>query len=268
MEMIQAIEATPPGHYRAKNVARSELLKMLTLRSTAIMVALTVVGTLLVTLLATRSSLHHSPSWYSSVSFDPTQQSMIGLIVACLIGGVFGALLITGEHASGTIRTTLAATPRRGLLLATKTGVTAVVSALLFVLLSFVAFFLGEAVLSGGGAPHASLGSPGALRAVVMTGAFIALTTLMSFGLGFIFRHTAAAIAAFAGIVFVLPLVMHGISPHALRYLPTNILTNSITATVGEDPGAVSPAVGLGLMGLYAAISLGVGAMLFTRRDA
>jgi len=266
--MIQAIQAAPPGHYRAKNVAKSEVVKMLTLRSTAIMLGLTIVGSLLVTWLATRSSLHHSPTWYASVSFDPTQQSMIGLIVACLIGGVFGALLITGEHASGTIRATLAATPRRGLLLVTKIGVTAVVTLVFFVLLSFVAFFLGEAILSGGGAPHANLASPGAFRAVAMTGVFIALTSLMSFGFGLIFRHTAAAIAAFAGVVFVLPLVMHGISPHDLRYLPTNILFNSITATVGENQGVVSPAVGLVLMAVYAAISLAAGAMLFARRDA
>ncbi len=266
--MIQAVQSTPSGRYRANNVAKSEVVKMVTLRSTAIMLGLTIVGSLLVTALATSSAVHHSPTWYSSVSFDPTQQSMIGLIVACLIGGVFGALLITGEHASGTIRTTLAATPRRGLLLATKVGVTAVVTLVFFVLLSFVAFFLGEAILAGGGAPHASLGSPGALRAVVMTGVFIALTSLMSFGFGLIFRHTAAAIAAFAGVVFVLPLVMHGISPHDLRYLPSNLLTNSITATVNENQGAVSPAVGLGLMAVYASISVAVGAMLFARRDA
>ena len=59
---------------------------------------------------------------------------------------------------------------------------------------------------------------------------------LMSFGFGLIFRSTAAAIAAFVGVVFVLPLVMHGISQPTLRYLPTNILTNSIMATVNQGP--------------------------------
>src|SRR5580658_1646906 len=171
--MIQAIQAAPPGHYRAKNIAKSEMVKMLTLRSTAIMLGLTVVGTLLVTGLSSNSALHHGPGWYQG--FDATQQSLIGVIVACLIGGVFGALLITGEHASGTIRTTLSATPRRGLLLATKIAVAAVATLVVFEVLSFVAFFLGEAILSAGGAPHADLGTPGALRAVVMTGAFIAL---------------------------------------------------------------------------------------------
>jgi len=40
-----------------------------------------------------------------------------------------------------------------------------------------------------------------------MTGAFIALMALMSFGLGLILRNTAGAIAGFVGIIFVLPLV-------------------------------------------------------------
>ncbi len=73
-----------------------------------------------------------------------------------------------------------------------------------------------------------------------MTGLFIALLALMSFGFGLIFRSTAAAIAAFVGVVFVLPLVMHGISEHAVRYLPSNILTNSIMATVSQGPGGTT----------------------------
>jgi ABC-type transport system involved in multi-copper enzyme maturation permease subunit len=165
----------------------------------------------------------------------------------------------------------LAATPKRPILLAAKIGVASVATLVFCELLSFASFFLGQAVLSAGGAPSASLGSPGALRAVVMTGAFIALMALMSFGLGLILRNTAGAIAGFVGIIFVLPLVMHGISEHDLRYVPTNILSNSIMSTVNQGPGInqpVSPAIGLLLMAIYAAVALGAGAVLFVRRDA
>ena len=210
IEMTQAIQTAPLGHYRVKHVVKSEVVKILTLPSTAITLGLTVVAGLLVTGLVTNAALHHGPGFYNG--FDPTQQSLTGLIVAGLTGGVFGALLITGEYSSGTIRTTLAATPRRPLLLAAKIGVAAAATVVFCELLSFVAFFLGQAILSGGGAPSASLGSPGAFRAVFMTGLFIALMALMSFGFGLIFRSTAAAIAAFVGVVFVLPLVMRGIS--------------------------------------------------------
>lgn len=268
--MTQAIQTAPLGHYRVKHVARAEVAKMLTLRSTAITLGFTVAVGLLVTGLVTNAALNHGPDYY--LGFDPTQAALTGLIVAALSGGVFGALLITGEYSSGTIRTTLAATPRRPVLLAAKIGVTTAAMVVFCELLSFVSFFLGEAVLSGGGAPSAGLGSPGALRAVLMSGLFIALLALMSFGFGLIFRSTAAAIAAFVGVVFVLPLVMHGISEPDVRYLPTQILTNSVMATVHVGPGGIirplSPVVGLLLMVVYAAVVVAAGAALFLKRDA
>ncbi len=268
--MTQAIQAAPLGHYRFKHVVRSEVVKILTLPSTAVMLGLTVVAGLLVTGLVTNAALHHGSGYY--IGFDPTQEALTGLIVAGLTGGVFGALLITGEYSSGTIRSTLAATPRRPVLLTAKIAITAAVMVVFCELLSFVAFFLGQAILSGGGAPSASLGSPGAFRAVFMTGLFIALLALMSFGFGLIVRSTAAALAAFVGVVFVLPLVMRGISRGDVRYLPTNILVNSVMSTVHQGPGGIvqplSAGLGLLLMAIYAAIALAAGAVLFARRDA
>jgi ABC-type transport system involved in multi-copper enzyme maturation permease subunit len=267
--MTQALQNTPLDHYRIKNMVKSEAVKVTTLRSTAITLGVTLVAGLLVTGLVTNAALHHDASYYNG--FDPTQSALLGLIVAALTGGVFGALLITGEYSSGTIRTTLAATPRRPLLLTAKIGVAAAAAVIFCEMLSFVSFFLGQAILSGGGAPSATLGSPGALRAVTMTGLFIALMALMSFGFGLICRSTAAAVAPFVGVVFVLPLVMQGVSEPDLRYVPTQILTNSIMATVKQAPGShvheLSPIVGLLLMALYAAVTLAAGAVLFVKRD-
>lgn len=269
-QMTQAVRPVPTGHYRAKQVARAELTKIMTLRSTFITLGLTIVGALLVTGLVANAALHHGPGYY--MGFDPTQQSLTGMIVAALSLGVFGVMLITGEYSSGTIRTTLAATPRRSVLFTTKVAVSAAVTVVMCEVLSFVSFFLGQAILSGGGAPSASLGSPGAFRAVFLTGLFITLLALMSFGFGLIFRSTAAAIAAFAGVVFVLPLVMHAISQSALHYLPTNILVNSIMSTVNQNYGGsygpLSPTVGLLVMAIYTGIALVAGAVLFGRRDA
>jgi ABC-type transport system involved in multi-copper enzyme maturation permease subunit len=292
--MAQTIQALPAGHYRLKNVVRSEVVKILTLRSTAITVGLTVVAALLVTGLVANAAVGHSADFY--LGFDPTQTSLTGMVVAGLTGGVFGALIITGEYSSGTIRSTLSATPRRPILLAAKIGVTAAAVIVFCEILSFVSFFLGQAILAGQQTPsatelqksgpvpigpggqallgqlrtHATLGSPGALRAVWMTGLFIALLALMSFGLGLIFRSTAAAIASFAGVTFVLPLVIRGISEHLSRYMPTNILVNSVMSTVPNQGryAPLSAPVGLLVMVLYAAVALGIGVLLFVRRDA
>ena len=266
----EVLLSAPRGHYRVTHVARSEIAKILSLRSTAIMLGLTSVACLLVTGLVTHSALHHGPEYYR-LGYDATQNSLTGMITVALTGGVFGALLITGEYASGTMRSALAATPKRPLLLLAKIGVTAALTVVFCEVLSFASFFLGQAILSSGGAPSATLISPGAARAVVLTGLFIALIALMSFGFGLIVRSTAGAIAAFVGVIFVLPLVMHGISESGVRYLPTNILTNSVMSTVNQGQqgpfAPVSPAVGLLLMTLYASVVLAVGAALFVRRD-
>ena len=42
--MTQAIQAVPLGHYRVKHVVKSEIVKILTLRSTAITLGITVVA--------------------------------------------------------------------------------------------------------------------------------------------------------------------------------------------------------------------------------
>jgi ABC-2 type transport system permease protein len=264
--MSQVVQTLPLGHYRLKHVVKSEVVKVLTLPSTAITLGLTIVGGLLVTGLVANAAVYHG-----GFGFDATQEALTGMIVAGLTGGVFGALLITSEYSSGTIRATLAATPKRLLLLAAKIGVTALATVVFCELLSFVSFFLGEAILNGRGIPSANLGSPGAFKAVFMTGVFISLLALMAFGFGLICRNTAAAIATFAGVVFVLPLVMHAISEPDVRFLPTNILTNSIMATVNQGGGIehpLSPGIGLLLMAVYAAIALAGGAALFAKRDA
>lgn len=266
--MSQTIQTISPGHYRLKQVVKAEVMKVLTVPSTAITLGVTVVAALLVTALVTRSAQYHG-----GFGWDPTQESLTGMIIAGLTGGVFGALLITSEYSSGTIRASLAATPKRPLLLAAKIGVTAVATVVFCEVLSFITFFLGQAILSSRGIPSASLTSPGAFRAVVLTGLFIALLALLGFGFGLIFRSTAGAIAGFAGVVFVLPLLVHAISQPDVRYLPPNILANSIMATVnqGSGPGGAGPlsaGVGLLLMAVYAAISLAAGALLFVKRDA
>jgi hypothetical protein len=89
MNMTLAMQTTPPGHYRVKQVIRSEVVKILTLPSTAIILGVTVVAGLLVTGLVTNAALHRPAGAYNG--FDPTQLSLTGLVVAGLTGGVFGA---------------------------------------------------------------------------------------------------------------------------------------------------------------------------------
>jgi len=266
--MSQAAPALPVGHYRLKHILKSESLKVLTLPSTAVTLGVTIAAGLVVTVLVTHAAVYHAGDF----GFDATQEALTGMVIAGLTGVVFGAMLITGEYASGTIRATLSATPRRAVVLVGKMVVTGAATVVFCEALSFTSFFLGEAILSARRIPGASLGSPGAFRAVFLTGLFIALLALMSFGLGLICRNTAGTISTFVGIVFVLPLVMQAISRPYTRFTPPVLLTNSIMATTPQGgPGGatpLSPGAGLLLMALYAAITLAVGAVLFLKRDA
>jgi hypothetical protein len=176
-------------------------------------------------------------------------------------------MVVTGEYASGTIRTTLSATPRRMLVLAGKTLVAGAGMLALGEALTFGCFYLGQAILSGGGAPYANLGQPGVARAVLMTGVFLALIGLIGMGLGLIIRSTAGAISAFAGVIFLLPLLLHELSGNPAKYAPIQMVSNSISATV-MTPGQVSPTLGLFLMAGYAAAVLAAGAFMFRLRDA
>jgi hypothetical protein len=110
---------------------------------------------------------------------------------------VVPGLLLAGAT-SGTIRATLAAIPRRPLVLAAKAAVFGAVTLVVGEAASFIAFFAETVTLRHGIAPP-TLGQPGVLRAVVLSGAAFCLIGLLGLGLGAIIRHSAAAVGVGGG---------------------------------------------------------------------
>jgi len=111
---------------------------------------------------------------------------------------------------------------------------------------------------------------------VVGTGVYLALLALLALGLATVLRHTAGAIAAYAGVVLVLPIIVSAL-PSSLddaisRYLPANVgVTVVSTTTAGHLLGGApvfNPWAGLALIGGYTAAMLLLGAALLVRRDA
>ena len=183
------------GRYGFRAVARMEWLKLRSVRSTwwtLLVFAAAMIGLAILILMhqhwATMSAADRA-------TFDPTNDSFPGLAIGQLALGVLGVLVITSEFSSGMIRATFAAAPRRPLVLAAKAAVVAAVTLVAGEILAFAAFGVGEAVLRSP-APHATLGQPGVLRAVLMAGAYPALIALIGLGLGALIRHTAGAISA------------------------------------------------------------------------
>ena len=244
----------------------SEWKKLRTLRSTKVILGITVVGTLLVTFLSTNGAAHHPPGWYQG--FDPTNQAMAGLSIGSLALGVLGVLAIAGEYGSGTIRSSLAAMPRRETLFAAKVTVVGLLTLVVGEFLSFGAFFFGQAVLSSGTAPHATLGQPGVLRAVVLTGAFLSLFSPPRAGPRVRSSATRPVPSPRSPACTLLaPILLHTLSGDPSKYTPAIIFAQSVAAVVPQS-NSLSATIGFMLMVLYTAGALVVGAVLLAKRDA
>ena len=157
------------------------------------------------------------------------------------------------------------------MMLAAKAAVFGAVALAVGQLVVFAIFLGGEAVLTPA-APHASLGEPAVLRAVLLTGTYLALLGLVGVGIGAIIRHTAGAVTALVGVLFVLPWIVVGAGQESAldavgKYAPMFINEYSVAA-VEPVPHALSPWAGLGTVCLYAAVALGGGGWMLTRRDA
>lgn len=201
-------------------------------------------------------------------AWDPTNRSLTSYIVAQLIIGVLGILVVTGEHATGLIGTSLIATPRRHRLLAAKVVVAVGVAVVAGQVLMFAAFLLGQAVLGAQGLPRAALGDPGVLSAVTGGGLYLAAIALLAVGLGTLIRATAGALATLVGIVFLVP-ALAGLFPAWVRglffYWPT-LGASAVLKTV-PDPDFPHPWVNLAGMCVGVAAVLAVAFAVFRRRD-
>jgi ABC-2 type transport system permease protein len=251
-------------------VARSEWSKLRSLPSTAWSL-LTAVA-LIVGLGAAYSLLRVSrpprqPADLSS--FDPTAISLTGIHLAQLAVGVLGVLLITGEYATGTIRITLAAVPRRLPVLWGKAIAVALTTTALCVPATFAAFLVGQSILSS---EHldTTLSHPGATRAVLGSALYLTAIGLLGLGLGALLRNTAGAVASLFGLLFAAQIIV-GFLPSAwsdrvYKYLP--VPAGVAVTNVRSDPASLGPWTGFGLLCLYIAVVLGLAAWQLRRRDA
>jgi hypothetical protein len=267
MIMTSLAEKIPAGHYRFTDVARMEWIKLRSLRSTWWTLVLTAVGAIGIAVTVGINT--------RNANDDLTNNALAGIAPGLLFAGVLGALVMTSEYTSGLIRATLAAAPNRVLVLAAKTAVFGAVALLLGEATAFLSFFAGGATL-GHGIPAPTLGQPGVLRAVLLTGAGFCLIGLFGLGVGAIIRHTAAAVAVVVGATFVLSIFILAVSHEAVKYMPVGIVANSLSVTkpltcggqAGPCPQPLSAWAGLGMLGLYAAVALFIGGWLLARRDA
>jgi len=271
-----AFRALPPGKYRFSGALRSEWTKIGTVRSTAWCVLATVVLGLGVGILACSSEASNwrHAGFVDRALFDPTSISLTGLLFGQLAMGVLGGLTMSAEYGSGSIRATLAAVPRRPVVLGAKAVVFGVVALVVTEAVSFACFFVGQSILSGS-APTATLSQHEVLRAVIGGGLFLTVLGLMALGLAAIIRHTAGTITTFVAILLILPLVDSAFPAkigHPIgRYLPATIGAAMTSTTSQGAHNSFLPAFpfwhGFAVLCAYAVGALVIGGMLMVRRD-
>jgi ABC-type transport system involved in multi-copper enzyme maturation permease subunit len=254
------------------DTARSEWLKFRTVRASLIGVltfALLTIGIALLVSLAIKSQWSQR-SALDRLAFDPVTTSLFGSFFAQFAVGVMGARFITSEYASGSIRTTLAAVPRRVHLVMSKVIVLLVTFFILSEIVVFAAFSIGQAIYRSGALPSASLSNSTDLRAVIFAGVYLTLLTLIGFGIGLILRTTSITISVYVTLLLIVPIIVNILpsswQDHFTKYLPSKMGESMLSPQLTQQ--SFSWGTSTVILTIYTIVIVGVGTFLFTRRDA
>ncbi|MET7282841.1 ABC transporter permease subunit [Kribbella sp. NPDC005582] len=209
---------------------------------------------------------------------------LTGTFAALIVVIVVGALFITEEYRSTMIHLTLAASPRRGRVLAAKAAVLWTVTFVVGALGAILATPLGESLAQGNGVYIFPVSSSTQLRVALGTAVMLATAAVLALAVGTIVRQSAGAVTTVV-LAIVLPYLLI-----AVPFIPASV--SKVVATV--TPGAafaiqqtlvqydqvasnytpyygyypLPPWAGIAVLAAYALASLAVAAVLLNRRDA
>ncbi len=214
----------------------------------------------------------------SACNQDPAKLSLTGVYLGQVLVAVCAGTIMSAEYGTGMIRATLTAMPNRIAVLGAKAIVAAgwaLAAGIGGVVGSVV---LGQLVLPGkgftvaNGYPSLALSDAGILRASSGSVLYLALIALLSLGISTAVRDSAAGIGVVLGLLFAFPIALVMVSnPHWHRHLEQIAPMNAglgIQTTVDVHSLPLSPWAGLGVVGLWAAGALALGALMLQVRDA
>jgi hypothetical protein len=262
---------SPSTRRRAADVIRFEWTKLRTVASTWWILVSVAVATIAIGTVVSYATVAqwHTLTPAERATLDPVFRGLTGLFFGQLAVGVLGVLAVTAEYSTGMIRSTLAAVPNRRAVLAGKALTVAVPVFVVSTAAVLVAFAVSQAVFATKNA-GVSIGSPGALRAVIGGGLYLTALALLGVGLGAVIRHTAGAISAFVGLVLVVPTIT-GFLPSPWgrdisKFMPAD--AGQSLLSLHTNANSLSPWAGFAVLCGWTALALGAAAVLITRRDA
>jgi len=242
----------------------SELLKQRTTRTTwALLIWMLALITLIVL-------LHSFGLSVSSLRVAANQPKVYGwgTSIGALFAALLGALAITSEIRTGTIRPTLLAVPNRTLVIEAKMIAAAIGGVGIGLVAEALVCVIAGAAFAVRGI-HVAI-TPGHFAQMFAGGAAAAaLCAAIGTGVGALIRSQVGAVTALCVWLLLVESVLAGELPSVGRFAPGA----SAGALAGMLPSAGSslqlatPAAGALLLVAYAAVALGAGALAIEKRD-
>ncbi|MPZ99123.1 MAG: ABC transporter permease subunit [Dehalococcoidia bacterium] len=252
----------------------SEWVKLTTPRSTYITLGLGTVLSIAMSALVCLAVGSTFDSWSveRQAQFAPILLSMTGVVVLLIVTSVFGVLVASGEYASGMMRLTLTATPRRTRVLAAKLVLVSGITLALGLVTAVAMFWAGQAVLASYGITVADLGDADAQRFVLGLGAVTPLFPILGLALGFILRSSSGAITAVLGLLWLSQifgeLVPSWPQEHVLSLFPQSAADSLTGGHLVDNPIYTDPPVAAAILLAWLVALVGVAYVALTRRDA
>ena len=206
---------------------------------------------------------------------DPARLSLAGVYLGQAVAALAGVLAIGGEYATGMIRVTLTAIPRRRRLLAAKALVLAGPVLAASALALGAATLTGVIVLPGHGftVGHGyDLASWTTARAWCCATLYLTLVAVLGLGVAAAVRDSAVATGVALGLLYLFPIAASAIGDQGLQRRLEQIgpmsagLDSQTTIDLHGLP--LAPWAGLGVVALWAAGMFVLGGVLLRLRDA
>src|SRR6185437_14078125 len=215
---------------------------------------------------------------------QPIEQGLVGVFAGLIAIAVVAAMFITVEYRRGLIRLTLAASPRRGRVLAAKALVIGVVTFVAGLIAAAVSLPLANHISYNHGEYILPVSALTELRVIAGTAALFAAVAVFALAVGTLLRRSAATVTIVI-VAIVLPYILAvasvlpaGASEWLTRLTPaaafavqqTLVAYPQVTAsyTPAEGYFPLSPWAGFAVLCGYALLALGLAHLRLSRRDA
>ncbi|MHA7282431.1 ABC-2 transporter permease [Arthrobacter sp. TMS2-4] len=267
---------------------KSEWIKVTTVPSTVILIVSTVIVMVGLAALAAWAIVVTQQNFDSSGApqpqggpggppdgFDPAREAWeipaSGLIFGQLLIASLAVVLIASEWATGMIRSTMVAVPKRTPALLAKNVIIALVAFVVGVVSAFLSYLVAQPILAGEDLDFA-LTTDGVLPSIVNAGSYLAFIAIISMGIGTLLRNTAGGVVTAVALFFVVPVIivnlLAGLAdwiPDAARFLPTNAGNQLIAISTEGD--ALTQLQGGLVMGAWALVLLVISLLVTKKRD-